>query len=138
MPFILPGISFFQFSLINPFKTMQTEKKHFALIRVPHQMPAELLFDYPLRESDEYSSFWDDANSVRIFDNDTELARYYQEIIGTNYKPHQHIRILSLIEKYFLNDYECLFCDECTNLPDYISMVSKMTIQERLFQTNQL
>jgi hypothetical protein len=116
---------------------MQTEKNHFAVIRVPHQLPAELLFDYPVRESEEYSSFWDDANSVRIFDNDTELARYYQEIIEGN-KVHQWVKILSLIEKYFLNDYECLFCDECTNLPDYISMVSKMTIQERLFQTNQL
>lgn len=116
---------------------MKKQKKHFAIIRVPHQMPAEILFDYPVRESESYSSFGDDANSVRVFENDTELARFYHEIIEGN-KVHQWVKILSLIEKYFRNDYECLFCDECTNLPEYISMVSKMTIQERMYQTNQL
>ncbi len=117
---------------------MQTTKNHFAILRVSHQMPAELLFDYPLRESEEYSSFWDDANSVRTFENDTELARYYFEI---NFKVHQWAKIQSLIINYFLEDYRGLFCCEPeennTTIESYIRMVSKMTIQERLIQTNQ-
>jgi hypothetical protein len=111
---------------------------HFAIIRVPHQMPAELLLEYPMRESEEYSSFWDDANSIRSFENDTELARYYIQI---DFRTHQWAKIQALIINYFIEDYRGLFCcepeDNGTNIEQYIRKVSNMTIQERLIQTNQ-
>ena len=117
---------------------MQTTKNHFAVIRVPHQMPVKMYFDYPLRDSEDYSTFWDDTNSVLTFENDTELARYYFEI---NFKVHQWAKIQSLIINYFLDDYRGLFCcepeDNNTTVESYIRIVSNMSIQERLIQTNQ-
>jgi hypothetical protein len=113
---------------------MQTTKNHFAVLRVPHTMPARMYFDYPMRESEDYSTFWDDVNSVRTFENDTELARYYFEI---DFKVHQWAKIQSLIINYFLDDYRGLFCCEPDDIESYIRIVSNMTIQERLIQTNQ-
>jgi hypothetical protein len=122
---------------------MQPTKNHFAVLRVPHTLPAELLFDCNIENLEEMDISVKIFNDLVVFNNETEIARYYITITGTSNKnkPNQYTKIQSLIINYFLDDYRGLFCCEPeennTTVESYIRIVSNMTIQERLIQTNQ-
>jgi hypothetical protein len=74
-----------------------------AVIRVPHTMPARMYVNYPDRESDEYDSFWDDANSIHTFDNDDEIMSFLLKIVDSEYTFHQTYRMICIINEYFDN-----------------------------------
>jgi hypothetical protein len=120
---------------------MQATKNHFAVLRVPHTLPAELLFNCNLDNLEPMDISVKMFNDLVVFNNDTEMARYYITITYSQYKVHQLAKIQSLIINYFLDDYRGLFCCEPeennTTVESYIRIVSNMNIQERLIQTNQ-
>lgn len=71
-------------------------KTIFCAVRIPHQSPATIHFNYPERELDEYDSFWDDCHSVKTFDNIEQIKTFLE----SKYRGHQWPKVTALLSDF--------------------------------------